>query len=170
MRTEQCGGALHYRVVAVIPEERADHGVLGEDRFDARLDAPVALGLQNFLLKAGAVVIVDVPDALSVHGEIAALGMAADGDFSRIDRGRPCEILDRIALRGDLVHDGEQTVLLPADDRIVCAAEGHIVLSARQTQRERGELLGLFLAEAGEHHLAEAHRFRQALDHRGNIR
>jgi len=183
VRAEQCGGALHNRVVAVIPEERADHGVLGEDRFDARLDAPVALGLQNFLLKAGAVVIVDVPDALlhalghhggSVHGEIAALGMAADGDFSRIDRGRPCEILDRIALRGDLVHDGEQTVLLPADDRIVRAAEGHIVLSARQTQRERGELLGLFLivhlAETGKHHLAEAHRFRQALDHRGNIR
>ena len=45
MRAEQCGGAFHDRVVAVIPEERADHGVLGEDRFDARLDAPVALGL-----------------------------------------------------------------------------------------------------------------------------
>ena len=183
MRAEQRGGAFHDRIVAVLPEERADHGVLGEDRFDARLDAPVALGLQDFLLKAGAVVIVYVPNALlyalrchrgGVHGEIAALRVSADGELTGIDRGRPRKIVERVALRRDLVHDGEQAVLLPADDRIVRAAEGHIVQSARQTQRERGELLRLFfvmyLPEAGEHHLAEAHRFRQTLDHRSNIR
>ena len=83
------------------------------------------------------------------------------------------EVFRRIFLRGDFRREGHVEVLLPADDRVVRAAEGDIGAAIREEHRQSGKLRLRFLVNpihiAEQAHIGEARGLCRMLYQNGNL-
>ena len=83
------------------------------------------------------------------------------------------EVFRRIFLRGNFRCEGHVEVLLPADDRVVRAAEGDIGAAVRQKHRHSGKLRLRFFVDpihiAEQAHIGKARGLCRMLYQNGNL-
>ena len=125
---------------ADLREQHTDNGHIRHEGSYLVLHALVAVCFQKGGHEARAVVAVDLKypvlyllghRAGGVNGEVSALGVAADDDGAVVGRGRPLKVCLGVQLRGYDLFYRKLAVFLPADYRVVGAAERDILHAVR---------------------------------------
>ena len=142
--------AAHDLICFLVLQKHADDRRFWQQRRNFACNPAMFGKLQQRCIESGTVVVVDGTNLLlyrftaedrGIHGEIAALGVPADKQ--RSERKRGCcllQIVCRVALRRNFRRERHVEVFLPADNRVVCAAEGDIGAAVRQEHRHGRKL------------------------------